>query len=115
MEMRELGTSGLQVSAVGLGCMGMSEFYGPKDDEASVRVLHRALDLGVSFWDTADMYGIGHNEILLSRVLRERRDEVVLATKFANMRRVDGAFLGVNGTPEYVHAACEMSLRRLNV
>jgi aryl-alcohol dehydrogenase-like predicted oxidoreductase len=115
MQMRELGTSGLRVSAVGLGCMGMSEFYGPKDDEASVRVLHRALELGVNFWDTADMYGVGHNEILISRVLREHRDEVIIATKFGNMRRLDGAFLGVNGRPEYVLAACEMSLRRLNV
>lgn len=115
MQMRELGTSGLRISAVGLGCMGMSEFYGPKDDEASVRVLHRALELGVNFWDTADMYGVGHNEILISRVLREHRDEVIIATKFGNMRRLDGAFLGVNGRPEYVRAACEMSLRRLNV
>ncbi len=115
MKLRPLGNSGLSVSALGLGCMGMSEYYGRGDDEESIKTLHRAIDLGVTFWDTADMYGVGHNEILVGRALRGRRDQVVLATKFANMRRIDGAYLGVNGTPEYVRAACEMSLRRLNV
>jgi aryl-alcohol dehydrogenase-like predicted oxidoreductase len=113
MQTRKLGL--LEVSAIGLGCMGMSDFYGRGDDEASVRLLHRALELGVSFWDTADMYGVGHNEILISRVLREKRDQVVIATKFGNMRRIDGAFLGVNGSPQYVRAACEASLKRLNI
>jgi aryl-alcohol dehydrogenase-like predicted oxidoreductase len=115
MKLRPLGKSGLSVSAIGLGCMGMSEFYGVGDDEASISLLHRAIDLGVNFWDTADMYGVGHNEMLVGRALRGHRDQVVLATKFANMRRIDGAYLGVNGTPEYVRAACEMSLRRLGV
>lgn len=115
MQMRRLGNSDLQISALGFGCMGMSEFYGKRDDEESVAVLNTALDLGVNFFDTADMYGVGHNEILLSRVLRSRRDEMVIATKFANMRRVDDAFLGVNGKPEYVRSAVEASLRRLNI
>jgi aryl-alcohol dehydrogenase-like predicted oxidoreductase len=116
MKKRELGRSGAAVSAIGLGCMGMSEFYGPSDDAASVELIRTAVDLGVSFFDTADMYGVGHNEMLLAQALRGGlRDRVVVATKFANMRRVDGAHLGVNGKPEYVKAACEMSLRRLGV
>jgi aryl-alcohol dehydrogenase-like predicted oxidoreductase len=115
MEKRELGTSGLEVAAVGLGCMGMSEFYGPSDDAASIEVLHHAIDRGVTFWDTADMYGSGHNERLVGRALRGRRDAVVLATKFAIRRRPDGAFLGISGRPEYVREACDASLQRLGV
>ncbi len=113
---RKLGASGVAVSALGLGCMGMSEFYGPSDDAASVALLQRAVDLGVTFFDTADMYGSGHNEMLLGQAFRgSRRERVVIATKFANMRRIDGAFLGINGRPEYVKAACDMSLKRLGV
>ena len=110
---RRLGA--LEVSAIGLGCMGMSEFYGPADEQSSLEVLHRAIDIGVNFLDTADMYGVGANERLLARVLKTRRHEVVLATKFGNMRGADGAFLGVNGTPEYVRNACDASLQRLGV
>ena len=114
METRTLGGS-LRVSAVGLGCMGMSEFYGGRDEAESVATIHRALDLGVTFLDTADMYGVGRNEELVGRALRGRRDGVVLATKFGNMRGADGSFRGVNGRPEYVREACEASLRRLGV
>ena len=114
METRTLGGS-LRVSAVGLGCMGMSEFYGGRDEAESVATIHRALDLGVTFLDTADMYGVGRNEELVGRALRGRRDGVVLATKFGNMRGADGSFRGVNGRPEYVREACETSLRRLGV
>ena len=116
MKKRRLGKNGPEVSAIGLGCMGMSEFYGPSDDLASVALIRRAVDLGLTFLDTADMYGAGHNEMLLSQALRDGyRDKVFLATKFGNMRRIDGASLGVNGRPEYVKAACDMSLRRLGV
>ena len=115
MHTRELGKSGLSVSAIGLGCMGMSEFYGPSNDEQSLDTLRHALDLGITFWDTADMYGVGRNEELVGRALQGHRDEVVLATKFGNMRGDDGAFLGVNGSPEYVRKACDASLRRLGV
>jgi aryl-alcohol dehydrogenase-like predicted oxidoreductase len=114
METRTLGGS-LRVSAVGLGCMGMSEFYGGRDEAESVATLHRALDLGVTFLDTADMYGVGRNEELVGRALRGRRGNVVLATKFGNMRGADGSFRGVNGRPEYVREACEASLKRLGV
>ena len=110
---RKLGT--LEVSAIGLGCMGMSDFYGPADDKVSIDVLNHAIDIGVNFLDTADMYGVGRNEQLLSHVLKQRRDEVVLATKFGNMRAPDGAFLGVNGKPDYVRSACDASLKRLGV
>ena len=112
---RTLGRQGLVVSALGLGCMGMSDFYGPSEEATNLAVLHHALDIGVNFLDTADMYGVGENEKLLAKVLRERRDEIVLATKFGNVRGPDGAFLGVNGRPEYVAAACDASLQRLGV
>jgi aryl-alcohol dehydrogenase-like predicted oxidoreductase len=115
MERRELGRSGLHVSALGLGCMGMSEFYGAADEAQSVVAIHRALDLGITFLDTADMYGVGRNEELVGRAIAGRRDAVVLATKFGNMRGPAGEFLGVNGSPEYVRDACERSLRRLGV
>jgi len=116
MKTHELGKSGLRVSAIGLGCMGMSEFYGPSDDGASIDLIHKAIDLGITFFDTADMYGVGHNEMLLGQALRGGlRNRVVIATKFANMRRIDGAFLGISGKPEYVKAACDMSLKRLGI
>jgi aryl-alcohol dehydrogenase-like predicted oxidoreductase len=115
MKQRTLGTSELEVSAVGLGCMGMSEFYGASEEAASTAVLHHALDRGVTFWDTADMYGSGHNERLIGRALRGRRDDVVLATKFAIVRGPDGEFQGVSGRPEYVKQACDASLDRLGV
>jgi aryl-alcohol dehydrogenase-like predicted oxidoreductase len=112
---RKLGPKGLEVSAIGLGCMGMSDFYGPSDEATNLRVLNAALDIGINFLDTADMYGVGANERLIAKVLATRRAEVVLATKFGNVRAPDGAFLGINGTPEYVHAACDASLKRLGV
>jgi aryl-alcohol dehydrogenase-like predicted oxidoreductase len=115
MPRRILGKSSLTVSAIGLGCMGMSEFYGQKDDEQSIRVIHRSIDLGMDFLDTADMYGVGANEHLVGRAIHDRRDKVVLATKFGNVRGSDGSFKGVNGRPEYVHSACEASLQRLAV
>ncbi|HVF50966.1 MAG TPA: aldo/keto reductase [Pyrinomonadaceae bacterium] len=115
MQTRELGASGLKVSAEGLGCMGMSEFYAGRDEQESVATIHRALDLGVNFLDTADMYGPFTNEELVGRAIRGRREEVVLATKFGNMRGEDGSFLGISGTPEYVAASCDASLRRLGV
>jgi aryl-alcohol dehydrogenase-like predicted oxidoreductase len=115
MKTRRLGSSGLEVSAVGLGCMGMSDFYGPAEDAANIDVLYHAIDIGMSFWDTADMYGTGRNEELVGRVLRDRRDEVVLATKFAIMRGDDGSIIGISGKPEYVHSACDASLKRLGV
>src|SRR3954462_6456308 len=115
MQKRKLGSNGLTVSAMGLGCMGMSEFYGPGDEGESIATIHRALDLGVNFLDTADMYGPFTNEELVGRAIRGRRDQVVLATKFGNVRSEDGKFLGVRGTPEYVRSCCEASLRRLGV
>ncbi|HVA71275.1 MAG TPA: aldo/keto reductase [Acidimicrobiales bacterium] len=114
MERRTLG-QGLSVSAEGLGCMGMSEFYGVGDDDESVATIHEALDSGVNFLDTADMYGPFTNERLVGRAIKGRRGEVVLATKFGNQRGEDGSRLGINGTPEYVVAACEASLERLGV
>src|SRR5437870_1231963 len=113
MKHRKLGS--LEVSAIGLGCMGMSEFYGSHDDAQSFATLQRALDLGVSFLDTADMYGPFTNEQLVGRAIRGRRDEVVLATKFGNERNRDGSWVGINGRPEYVRAACDGSLTRLGV
>jgi aryl-alcohol dehydrogenase-like predicted oxidoreductase len=115
MEQRTLGGQGLRVSALGLGCMGMSQSYGPADDRESVAAIHRALDLGVTFLDTADMYGPFTNERLVGRAIAGRRDEVVLATKFGNQRRPDGSWVGINGRPEYVHSACDASLERLGV
>lgn len=115
MEQRPLGTQGLVVSAQGLGCMGMSEFYAGRDDAESVATIHRALDLGATFLDTADMYGPFTNEALVGKAIRGRRDEVVLATKFGNVRGEDGAFLGVSGRPEYVRSCCDASLARLGV
>ncbi|HET8952813.1 MAG TPA: aldo/keto reductase [Solirubrobacteraceae bacterium] len=115
MQTRRLGSEGLAVSAQGLGCMGMSEFYGSADEDEAVATIHRALELGVTFLDTADMYGPFTNEQLVGRAIAGRRDEVVLATKFGNERGEDGSFLGINGRPEYVHRACDASLRRLGV
>lgn len=115
MQTRKLGKNGPDVSALGLGCMGMSEFYGGRDEDRSLATIHSALDLGINFLDTADMYGIGRNEELVGRAIRGLRDRVVLATKFGNVRGSDGSFQGVNGKPVYVRACCEASLRRLGV
>ncbi len=115
MQQVALGSLGLKVSRIGLGCMGMSEFYGKTDDAESIATIHLALDRGMNFLDTADMYGVFKNEVLVGKAIQGRRGEVVLATKFGNQRSPDGKFLGVNGRPEYVRACCEASLQRLNV
>jgi aryl-alcohol dehydrogenase-like predicted oxidoreductase len=115
MERRKLGTHGLEVSAEGLGCMGMSEFYGRTDEGEAIATIHRAIELGADFLDTADMYGPFTNERLVGRAIADRRDRVVLATKFGNERREDGSWVGINGKPEYVRRACESSLQRLGV
>jgi aryl-alcohol dehydrogenase-like predicted oxidoreductase len=117
MDTRTLGTgdAALTVSEEGLGCMGMSEFYGSADEGEAIRTIHRALELGVNFLDTADMYGPFTNEQLVGRAIADRRDQVVLATKFGNERREDGSWVGINGTPGYVRRACDASLRRLGV
>lgn len=115
MEKRKLGKTGLEVSALGLGCMGMSEFYGATDDKESIRTILYALELGLDFLDTADMYGNGVNEKLIGRAIKDHRDQIILATKFGNVRDETGAFLGINGRPEYVKKACDASLMRLGV
>lgn len=115
MQQRKLGNQGLIVSAMGLGCMGMSEFYGTTDAQESIATIHRALELGITLLDTADMYGRGHNEELVGQAIKDRRDRVILATKFGNVRNAEGRFLGVNGRPEYVKSSCEGSLKRLGV
>jgi aryl-alcohol dehydrogenase-like predicted oxidoreductase len=115
MRTRKLGTQGLEASAIGLGCMGMSEFYGPRDEAESIATLHRAIECGVTLFDTADVYGPYTNEQLLGRALAGRRERALIATKFGNRRGADGGWAGVDGRPEYVRAACDASLERLGV
>ncbi len=115
MENVTLGQSTLKVSRIGLGCMGMSEFYGKGDDNESIKTIHRALELGINFLDTADMYGVGRNEILVGKAIKEKRNQFIIATKFGNVRGADGSFLGVNGKPEYVKKCCDESLKRLEI
>ncbi|KAI8138983.1 aldo/keto reductase [Fennellomyces sp. T-0311] len=115
-KLRQLGKNGPKVNPLGLGCMGMSEFYGPTDNVENVRVLERALDLGCTFWDTADMYGHGRNERLLSQIIKKHRDQIFICTKFGALRDPQtGEICGVSGKPEYVRTACEQSLQRLGV
>ena len=124
MEIRKLGTQGLEVSALGLGCMGMSEFYSGRNEQEAIATIHRALEIGVTLLDTADMYGLGDNEELVGKAISprgmrkanaDRRDRVVLATKFGILRGEDASFQGVNGKPEYVHQSCDASLQRLGI
>lgn len=115
MQERKLGSLGLKVSALGLGCMGMSEFYGPSSESEHIKVINRALDLGINFIDTADMYGPFTNEVLVGKAIKNRRDDVILATKFGNSRGENGEFLGVRGDPGYVRKSCDASLKRLDV
>jgi aryl-alcohol dehydrogenase-like predicted oxidoreductase len=115
MKQRKLGNQGLVVSELGLGCMGMSEFYGIADESEAIATIHRALELGVTLLDTADMYGVGHNEELVGKAIKDCRDRVIIATKFGNVRGSDGSFKGVNGKPEYVRSCCDASLKRLGV
>src|ERR1700731_5414508 len=114
IQYRELGKTGVKVPAIGLGCMGMSEFYGSSDEADNLKVLQHAIDIGCTFWDTADMYGCGHNEELIGKILKTQRDKVFICTKFGNVRGPYAEFLGVSGKPEYVRQQCEVSLKRLN-
>src|SRR5690349_8692830 len=115
MDQRTLGAGGLRVSALGLGCMGMSDFYERGDDSSSIATIHRAIDIGITFLDTADIYGPFTNEVLVGKAIADRRDVVTIATKFGNVRAADGTFLGQNSRPEYVKQACDASLQRLGI